>query len=161
MKILPIEQYRDPLVIKWYTDELDRKISVERLNEEYTIVNGQILLTEIPDEKYGVTINGMKEIRNNKILEENEYKVNYTQGVIRFNESQEAKTKAITFYSRGIIYYPASRIYTSAQEGEVQETLQSILDTQVKKFIFSTESPSDEDADLYPEGSVWFVYRDD
>lgn len=155
-----MDQYRDPVIIEWHRDEEGNKISIAQPPEEYLVVNHKILLNQIPDELIGVSIEGMYEISDNSPIEENSFKVDYTQGLIKLHPSQEANTLIVSYSARGIIYYPASRIYTRREDEDMGRTLQSIVDAQVREFIFSTDDPP-IDADPYPEGSVWFKYKDE
>ena len=123
--------YVDPLIITWHTDSEGKKVSVLRENEQQKVVNGKITLSEIPDEFYGVTISGYNEVKYGKIINETDFKVNYALGEVAFHPSQEGKTIIVdSYYGRGIIYYPSSRIYyTTSPDGDVETTLQDFLDS--------------------------------
>ena len=156
--------YNDPIIIDWNRDENFNKISIEQVNEEHTIFERKITLNQIPDPFYGVQINGMNELKgiNKKQIIEtiDQFKVDYSVGLVTFHPDLEANDITVNqYYGRGVIYYPASRIYTKTQDGNVIETLGQIIQNQARNFIFSEEEPP-EDASDYTEGTVWFVYED-
>src|SRR5690625_1024258 len=108
-------QYNDPLTIIWrrgtpddpYVDKLD----------SLPVINNQITLLEIPSQSHKVQISGYTEIDpitynyNKKKLESDEFLVDYQNGNIQFNPSEDGKTLLCSYKGRGLILYPASRIY--------------------------------------------------
>ena len=129
---MSIDTYRDPLFIKWYTDLSGQKVSVQRTNEQYKVVRNKVVLTEIPDEFYKVQIPGLTERKVGTVLSSTEFSVNYTLGEISFHSSKEAQTITITsYYSRGVIYYPASRVWTKLSDdcSVIEETFQDFVDS--------------------------------
>ena len=159
------DPYNDPVIIKWHKDGQGNKISLQIINEEHVIVKRQITLMQIPDPFNSVEINDMIELKgidkNKEIESANQFKVDYSTGLVTFHSDLEAANITVDkYYGRGIIYYPSSRIYTKAQDGNVVETLGDILESQVRNFIFSKDNPPINASD-YPEGSIWFVYQDE
>ncbi|MCF8012394.1 MAG: hypothetical protein K9L56_14065 [Clostridiales bacterium] len=65
---------------------------------------------------------------------------------------------ADSYWGIGYVSYPAERVYTKGDGGDVTETLQDVIDASVKEFKFSQDQPP-EDASQYKEGTVWFVYQ--
>ena len=122
----------DPILIVWHTDGAGNKITIPRNNEDYVVVNHRILLDYIPDKFQGITFStpaSMVEIPlRNAITVATEYKVDYTNGLIYLHEDLEATTVTVSYSSRGIISYPASRVYTVASGLTVTETLQQRID---------------------------------
>lgn len=94
------------------------------MQENIEIVRNLIILTEIPDELYRVRIPGYTEIHKGH-PKENEFKVNYRIGLVEFNESQNGKSVQVEYKGRGIIMYPASRIYY--EDGDVVTTLKELI----------------------------------
>lgn len=122
----------DPLIMTWYVDGGGNKISIIRENLTHVVTNGRFLLDYIPDEFYKITVNSpssMVEIDlDASISASTEYKVDYTIGMVYVDSSLEGSTFDVTYYSRGVISYPASRIYTEELNGTVTETLQEKID---------------------------------
>ena len=103
-------QNLDSIYIQWHTDLNGQKYSIKRLGEAYTVAGNKIILNEIPDIQSGITIAGMEE--SERIAKQNDFKVDYTSGVINFDKSKEGKIIIIdSYYARGVVMYPASRIY--------------------------------------------------
>ena len=120
-------------------------------------------MTEIPDKLQRVSVSNKEdslevyyEIDKNKITSDYTYYVDYLNGVITFDSSQNNKTFICTYYGISIPYMPASRIWTREENNGVIETLKNIVDTSVTKFIYSVDDPVDDDGN--PNGTVWFKY---
>jgi hypothetical protein len=129
---LAIQDYLDPIFIQWNTDNANQKISIKIENEQHKIVNAKITLNQIPDVYYKVQIQDMFEIKNNQpITSVNQFKVDYTTGQIVFHSDKEAELITINqYYGRGIIMYPASRIYDELSEtGEINSTLLDFINS--------------------------------
>ena len=155
--------YNDPIRITWNVDEHGQKVSVEMQPESHFIAQGRITLIQIPDHFYKVQIPSMVEIYDQfSTIQSHEFRVDYQSGIVMFHPSLEGQEITVSkYWGRGIILTPASRIYTTTGEGgEITETLGEILDSQVRKFIFSTNEPP-LDVTGIPDGSVWFVYEDE
>ena len=128
----PQDALKDPLFIKWYRDEDGEKVSVSRLNEQQIVMGGHIYLNEIPDEFYRVQIDGYVEKQQGEVLvNNNDFIVNYTSGQLTFKSTEEAKTILVKSYmARGVVYYPASRIYTHLSSGgDIESTLSEVVDS--------------------------------
>ena len=157
--------FRDPVYWDWYRDVNGNKTSVLRTNESHVVVNNYIVLMEIPDEYYKVQIEGMSEIPWDKpITNPNQFKVFYTVGWIEFHPSMEASNVLIKqYYSKGICYIPASRIYTELDnDGNVTETMQKYIDS-IKAFqyrgIYSDEETYYINHQVYYNGSTYICLR--
>jgi len=90
------------------------------------IVNNTITLSEIPNEFSGTTILNYFETRSNTAIESNQFFVNYLNGAISFNPSENGKTVVANYLGRGIIQIPAERIY-STDGNDVTQTLQNMI----------------------------------
>ncbi|OPH47574.1 hypothetical protein BC351_10300 [Paenibacillus ferrarius] len=131
-------EYNDPLSIIYragtpndpYKDRLD----------SLPVINNQITLLEIPSEFHKVKISGYTEINNDifrvqNLINSNEFLVNYSNGNIQFNPSEEGKTLLCESKGRGLILYPASRIYAIVSRNpDVVKTLQDIIDEALLKI---------------------------
>lgn len=98
-------------------------------NEQHQVVNGQILLNQVPDTYNKVNISGLFEIKNHqKITQENQYRVNYTSGLITFHPSKEGQTITVSeYHGRGQIFIDASRIVSKSDGMNIMETLKDLL----------------------------------
>jgi hypothetical protein len=71
----------------------------------------------------------MYEIDNGAVIANNQYIVDYTQGVLTFNASQNGAKFLVHYTGRGFHYYPSSRIvYKQNLDGTIT-TLQQVLDS--------------------------------
>ena len=131
-------QYNDPLLITFRKGTPDDPY-VPRA-DNLPVINGQITLLEIPSYIDKVMISGMTEVsqellERKKNLRPNEFVVNYSNGIIQFHPSQEGKSFVCSYKGRGIILYPASRIYAMVQRSpDIVKTLQDIIDEALSKF---------------------------
>jgi hypothetical protein len=97
--------------------------------ETYKIINGKILLSELPVERKRVQITGYSEVLNiAQGLNSNQFYVNYLSGHVFFNPSEEGKTVQVHFFGRGLVFIPASRIYTIENNGEVVQLLSDLTE---------------------------------
>lgn len=115
------------------------------INEERLIVNNKICLSEIPDENERVLISGYVEILEDFYeqqyeIHDNEFVVNYQNGVVLFNKSQENKRVKAKYKGKGVIQYPAERILVHAPNPWAVENLQELID-----LIFAKEKELKEE----------------
>jgi len=118
-------QYNNPLRITWrqgtaedpYVDKTDTQ----------TIINQRIILSEIPSEFDHVTISGYTEIYKGEPTS-TQFIVNYQNGVVTFNVLEEGKSVTATYKGRGIIQYPAERIYAHNDNPDIVTNLQDMID---------------------------------
>ncbi|WP_091014547.1 hypothetical protein [Paenibacillus amylolyticus] len=98
------------------------------------VINGLITLLELPSPTDKVNIAGFVEIdqevfENRPVLNEHEFLVHYGMGVIEFHPSQEGRAHLCRYKGRGLIMYPASRIYAMVTRNpDVVVTLQDYID---------------------------------
>lgn len=137
--------YLDPLHIVWRKGTLDDPY-IDR-TEFLKVVNNKIVLAEIPDRFTRVKIAGMQEINYDgapkKIIEPNEFSVNYSTGVIQVHPSQESNTLNVSYKGRGFIQYPASRIYHQDEMNGVVESLDKIIEEARESIKGIDEKVSD------------------
>ncbi|MFD3258778.1 hypothetical protein ACE3MQ_09230 [Paenibacillus lentus] len=125
-------QYNDPLTIIFRkgTDDDPYKDRSDSL----PVVNGIITLFEIPSLRDRVQISGMVEIdqeiyERRKELKENEFLVHYSIGIIQFHPKHEGTIVLCRYKGRGLIMYPASRIYALVRRNpDVVITLQDYIE---------------------------------
>ena len=109
------QEYQEFFDVLWHTDDSGNKISIQRLNEQHKIVNNKIILMEIPDSFYKVTISNKYEINiNSEILSQNYFKVSYLTGEVYFHSSLEGQIITIAqYFGRGLIKTMAKRVELS------------------------------------------------
>lgn len=118
-------QYNDPLHIIWRKGTIDDPyINKETVQK---IINNIIVLDEIPDKFNHVFIDGYTEIFEGE-PNSTQFKVNYQNGIVTFNPSEEAKSIIATYKGRGQILYPASKIYIHSENPDAVKTLQDLVD---------------------------------
>ncbi|MED1863214.1 hypothetical protein P4V41_07080 [Fictibacillus nanhaiensis] len=102
------------------------------LSEQQTIYNQKVVLSEVPSKFDRVTVTGDGITWNEidlGIPGTNTYVVDYNLGVVSFSQAHEGKTLTFSFKGRGANYLAARRIWTREENGEVTETLQTLVDT--------------------------------
>lgn len=131
MKIGNYTMYNDPLMITWRAGtEEDPYIDVV---DNLAIILNKTVLSEIPDEFHRVQINGYVELIQNTynpqlVPNDNQFIVNYTNGVVTFNPSQNGKLIVPTYKGRGQIQYPAERIYVHSPNPYAVQNLQEFVE---------------------------------
>ena len=94
------------------------------------VSKGFYVLKEIPSYKFGVKVfyNGqeMQEVASDEILE-NQYRVDYSVGVLYFHESMNGKEVTAEYYGMGFVNIPTHRIRMPGGEDDPVETLQDAL----------------------------------
>lgn len=122
----------DPVKIIWNVDENNNKVSQLMQPENHVVVNGKITLLQIPDKFNRVTIAGKTEIHDfsSPIDDATKFRVDYSTGIIFLHSSLEGQTITVDrYYGRGMILYPASRIYSKVDAtGQVVEVVQGLID---------------------------------
>lgn len=117
------------LYTAWNVDDKSNKISIEIQNEQKQVVNGQILLNQIPDKFKRVVISGMNEIdKRLKFTETNQFKVDYDLALVYFHPSKEGNTINLNYWGRGLIYIDSSRVVTNFDGEKITETLKDMVD---------------------------------
>lgn len=155
------DQYNDSIRIIWRNNTQDDPY-VDK-TESLKIINNRIVLSEIPTEFQRVLINGYTEIDQRKpsakkIPDEKSFIVNYSNGIIDFHSSQEGKTVVAVYKGRGMIQYPASRIWAHYPKPDVVLNLQEIIEMsrqRVEEIVFATEQAvkAADNANIAAEGA--------
>ena len=128
---MSIINYKDPIIVSWNVDNEGKEVSVSVPNEPIRIIQGKAALNGIPDEQYRVIIDNYVEVNiRDRLLESNQYKVDYTHAFIFFHESVGDIALYASYYSRGIWRIPASKVWTKLSvNGEVIETMDGAFAT--------------------------------
>lgn len=125
-----ITDYNDQIFIKWHTSN-GQKVSLARSNEQYRVVKGKIMLKEIPDEFYGITITGMVQLNSGLPNSATEFVVSdWGIGELTFHPSLEGQTITVaSYYGRGCVYYPSSKVWVELNESEtdVSVTVKDVM----------------------------------
>lgn len=103
------------------------------MDESLPVVNRRAVLTEIPDDfqkirVYGDASETFIETRESLDGQNYHYFVDYRLGVVYFNEAMEGRSLRFVYTGTGIVYYPASRVYTQSENGIPTESLQNVVD---------------------------------
>lgn len=146
-----INKYNNPTITHWELDDNGNKISIQVLNEKITVVDGKATLMGLPDEQYRVYIDNLNEVDiTEPIKTKRQFKVDYKHsGVVYFHEDVEGQTFTVNrYYSKGVVYYPASRVWTKlGSAGEVVETLDVVIE-EVSELMDSVEIAKQLNKDL-------------
>lgn len=142
----------DEIRILWHDGSIDDPYTDEITTAP--IINSKLVLDFIPDPFSHVTISGYNEIYTGE-PSATEFLVNYNTGVILFNSSAEGTTVTASFKSRGVILFPAERIFLHNENPNVVDTLQDLVDTLISTTLTIIEvRASDPTTDLV-EGRCW------
>lgn len=100
------------------------------ITESRRIINGQIQLSEIPVVSTKVRVLKYFEVPSTNLeeLRSNEYRVDYTEGIVSFSSTEEGKDVTVSYKGRGNHYVSASRVWTKEHDGEVIETLKDVVE---------------------------------
>jgi hypothetical protein len=125
---MSVIDYKDPIITKRRKgDSTDPYIAK---SESHQVENSTVVLSEIPSELERVLVvgEGIAWLEKNEgIPSENEYVVNYIEGIIHFHESRNGILLQFEYYGTGLHYIPSSRVYSIANNGNVSETLKDII----------------------------------
>lgn len=119
---------KNQIYIKWRNgDDLDPYVEID---EVQTIINNRLVLTEIPYSFMHVYIDGMSEIYDPKEIDEETYYVNYRNGIVEFKGKSDGEKVSVKYHGRGMILYPANRIYVHDIGDNIFMSLQEIVDSK-------------------------------
>lgn len=121
---MSIFDYSDPIISQF------RDVYVDK-TESHQIVHNKVVLSELPDSfsKVSVTGNSITWIETtNPSPEQSQYYVDYSLGVITFNNIDDGLTLEFSFKGRGQQYFPISRVWSKTDGNNVLETLQQIIE---------------------------------
>lgn len=130
-ELLSYLEYNDPLIMLHRTGQPGDELKPR--TDTLPVINQLVTLLETPSEFHRVQITGMTELtmeqfHRQRSLAPHEYIVNYASGIINFHPSQEGQSKICSYMGRGLILYPASKIYAMASRSpDVVITLQDYI----------------------------------
>ena len=140
-------QRQDPLYIVYNCDSNGNKISLPITNEQQQVVTGQFTLVQVPDPNYHVTFPNditMYEIDiKQQITSNKQYKVDYNYGIVYVHSDLEADIVYVNYRGKGVIKYPATRIYDTSENVPVDtaKSLQHYID-RIKELKFEEFDPT-------------------
>ena len=150
----------DPIVNELYVDNNGNKYSVLVTNEEHRVVDSRVILNGLPDPGYRVVVesngNILTEVSLNEKLSDNtKYKVDYANGFVNLHSNLEGQMVNVKqYHSRGLTYFPASRVYTELDEwGKVKETV-SDIEGSIAQVIEITETLPDQLDQVIEAGQI-------
>lgn len=118
----------NPIVItKRNTDKEGNTVAIKIYETRRITTDGLIALKQIPDELHRVNIDGYTEVYADNILEENEFRVDYSQGIVYFNSARLGEFVDIEYYGIGYELIHVNRIFTDSENGVV-ETLEELIE---------------------------------
>lgn len=136
--------YNDPILSKKRKGSVDDPYQL--YNETQVIYNGKAQLTEVPNREMRVEVSGdgkvWKEVEDGD-LQDDFFKVDYLNGVVFFNASNEGKSLQFKYSGEGAYYFPGSRIWTKRNGNEVVETLDSLTE-RTRKATEESEKATEE-----------------
>ncbi len=130
-----IQQYDSKIHSLWYTDGLGNKVSVNRTNDYFTVIDGKVWLNGIPDKLIkisNIVIDGntLYEANQGSVINTSNFTVDYENGYLNVDISYNGKQVLINSWSsRGSLFFPLSRIYDDRDGNfSVITTLSDLLD---------------------------------
>ncbi|TWN93136.1 hypothetical protein CHCC20491_1787 [Bacillus paralicheniformis] len=140
--------YNDPILSKKRKGSIDDPYQL--YNETQVIYNGKAQLTEVPNREMRIEVSGdgklWKEIEDGE-LQDDYFKVDYLNGVVFFNASNEGKSLQFKYSGEGAYYFPGSRIWTKRDGNEVTETLDSLTE-RARKATEESEKATEESKEI-------------
>lgn len=101
------------------------------LKQSAKVVNGKVIMKEIPDFQSAVVVkNSAQEVlikTTNETLLVNQYRVDYSVGHAYFHSSQEGQNVTIEYKGTGFLNFPAERVFIEATGAQGEESLQDIV----------------------------------
>lgn len=126
---MSVIDYNDPIITKRRTGNSDSPFV--SISEPHQIENSAVVLSEIPSELERVKVTG-EDItwyeKTEGIPSENEFVVDYVEGIVKFHDSRNGLQLRFDFVGTGLHYIPISRVFTNVENGDVVETLGDIID---------------------------------
>ena len=106
------------------------------IKETHQVVNGKCVLSEIPNEFNKVQVEGLNVewYETKSVPKENEFNVDYRNGIVTLNSSRNGEQLEFSYYGMGVEFFPSQRVWVSEQNGNVVETLDDIIDTSQDKI---------------------------
>lgn len=123
------EKYKDSLILKRNVDSNENPIAIDKLDIKQVMDNHScIVLEQLPDEGYGLNINGFSEVYDSEHIGVDNYRVSYAHGVVYFNPVNVGKTIQIGYKGIGSEIIYCSRIASKLDKyGNVVETIEELI----------------------------------
>ena len=124
------EKYHDSLILKRNTDSQGNPVSINIVDIKPVMDNHScIVLSQIPDEYHGLSIEGYSEVFDVENVGAKDYKVDYANGVVYFNPVNIGKTITIDYKGIGCELIYCSRVASKLDAyGNVIETLEEMIE---------------------------------
>jgi YD repeat-containing protein len=150
------DAYNDPILYRLRSGKGDD--AYIKIDQTDIVRNNTILLREIPDKFQGLRVsdsnNNTLSIVDSGIPDSTKVVVDWTNGVLTFADVFNGQTFTISYYGRGNIFMPSSKVYTATDGyGNITETLKTLTDTAVtsKQDVDSAIANANTSAD-YAKG---------
>lgn len=134
--------YENSIITKLNYNSEGEVVSV-KLKETQTLgKRGFVQVSQFPDEYYRMLVKNIEtneilhEVQQNQTLKENQYYVNYTNGLVFFHLSNVGKNFSIEYYGKGVELISTNRlIHKYDVEGEpIQEVLDVLIDERLNRM---------------------------
>jgi hypothetical protein len=128
--------YNEPILGRRRTG-VDGDEFVLTTNSYQVTPNSIIVLGEVPNRLARVTVHDMTEVTEipDTGLSPTTFFVDYNQGYVHVHASLIGTNKVCTFYGSGAYYINVARIFTNSVNGEITQTLDSIVEA-ASNFVF-------------------------
>ena len=123
----------DPLIYLTRSGTLDDPFV--QISESFKIINSKIVLTEIPDPINRVLVTNFIET-NSSAPAQGYFQTDYYNGILTFNSTDEGTIVNISYWGKGVTFYPYKRVWTQETNGEVVQTLEDLVDDTISLLDF-------------------------
>ena len=146
-------RFNDPIISKRRKGTSDSPFF--NYSETLQVHKGKAILSEVPNRFNKVVVvdpNGKKlfEIEDGE-LKDNLFKVDYTQGVVFFNPSQNGAYFTFTYLGEGVQYFPDDRVYHESKNDDIVTVHDKFENVDMR--ILEQKSRVDEQIRTVPQPS--------
>lgn len=165
-----LDIYNDPILSKRRNGNHDNPYT--NITETLQIINGYVVLTEIPNRLNKVKVSGIGRTWYEIDGESKDtlFKVDYPQGVVFFDSIHNGESLTFTYIGEGVHYFPSDRVYYNEEDGEfltVNDKFQNVdakileQKNRVDEQIRSVPQPSEVvDMRIDNNGKIFPVAKD-
>src|SRR5690606_27649598 len=142
-KLMAFKNYpEDPTLYKMRNGTSDPFLKIDQTDQ---VRNQIILLHEVPDKFQGITIsdgNKNYSVKDSGLPDPSTIVIDWIQGKLTTHSSLEGKTLTCSYYGKGNVYFPSSKVYvdTDKTTGEVKETLKNLTDDMMENRDIAAET---------------------
>ncbi|QJD83993.1 CotH kinase family protein [Cohnella herbarum] len=137
-------------------------------NTPYKVIQNSVLLSELPVKSNKVQVrDGALNVPYYEVIDkaplEFEYVVDYVTGIVKFNPAAEGRTLHFSGFSKGNVYFPADRVWTKRDNGNVTETLKEVIaagESTIENIEMLSESITGI-AKVFITGNTYGMSKDD